>query len=370
MKNGYYKILFLITVVLFQLACKSDDKGGKRNSLIKSKHVVKRKLSNKENQNRKWADRLEYVGVAVEEPNYHVWGSSPVVDAEGKTHLFVSRWPEQEGFKGWRTHCEIARYLSDTPEGPFIFQEVVLDGTEINTWDKKSPHNPNVQQVGNKYVLLYIANAGGKKEWVASQRIGMMIANHPKGPWKKVGDDGLILSPPESPKVWSYKSAVGVNNPALFAHPDGSFYLYYKAMKLGDVRRMGVAISKDIEGPYIFKEDYLTSNATEIEDEYAFLNEGKICLITTNNEEGAGYLWESEDGIHFKEPILGFDKMANYLPKDSLESAKILRGKKFERPQILMQNGKPTHLFVASGANFNGGTTSFSCVFRIKQMIE
>jgi hypothetical protein len=26
-----------------------------------------------------WSDRLEYVGIAVVEPGYHVWGSSPVI---------------------------------------------------------------------------------------------------------------------------------------------------------------------------------------------------------------------------------------------------------------------------------------------------
>ena len=108
-------------------------------------------VSGKENidQNRSWADRLEYVGIAVEEPGYHVWGSSPVNGPEGKIHLFVSRWPVKEKFGAWIAHCEIARYVSDSPEGPFVFQEVVLKGTDRGTWDRKSPHNPNVQKVGD-----------------------------------------------------------------------------------------------------------------------------------------------------------------------------------------------------------------------------
>jgi len=126
-------------------------------------------------QNRSWADHLEYVGIAVEEPGYHVWGSSPVIGPEGKTHLFVSRWPVKDKFSAWITHCEIARYVSDSPEGPFVFQDIVLKGTDMDTWDRKSPHNPNVQKVGEQYVLFHIANAGGgKKERVASQRIGVI----------------------------------------------------------------------------------------------------------------------------------------------------------------------------------------------------
>lgn len=316
---------------------------------------------------RSFADRLEFVGIAVEEPGYHVWCTSPVIGPEGKTHLFVSRWPLTSGFGGWMTHCEIARYASDSPEGPFVFQDVIVKGSGKDTWDRQAPHNPNVQKIGDKYVLVYIANAGGKKQdRVVSQRIGMKVADNPAGPWKKVGEGGLILSPPEDKDVWSYNSTVGVNNPALLAHPDGRFFLYYKAMKKGDVRRMGVAIANKLEGPYVFEKEPLTNNKTEIEDEYAFVENGEIHLITTHNKEGTGYLWTSADGLKFGEPILSFDKLESYLGAEKLANGAVLRGRKFERPQILIQDGKLTHLYVASGVNFNGGKGSFSCVLQIK----
>jgi hypothetical protein len=316
---------------------------------------------------RSWADRLEYLGVAVEEPGYHVWGSSPVIGPKGKTHLFVSRWPVENGFKAWITDCEIARYVSDSPEGPFVFKEVVLRGTETDTWDRKSPHNPNVHKVGNQYVLLYIANRGGEhKERVATQSIGMLIADSPEGPWEKVGGSGLILSTPSDSTIWSNGSVVGVNNPAFFAHPDGRYFLYYKAMKKGDVRRMGVAVSDKLEGPYISHKEYLTSNDTEIEDGYAFYSNEKVCLITTHNEAGEGFLWKSDDGITFNQPLLGYDKMEHYVGEEAMLNGKVHRGEKFERPQILMINGKPQYLYVASGVNFAGRNTSCSCVLRIK----
>ncbi|MGJ8649024.1 MAG: glycoside hydrolase family protein [Opitutaceae bacterium] len=318
---------------------------------------------------RSWADRLEYVGIAVEEPGYHVWGSSPIIGPEGKTHLFVARWPLSSTFNGWLTHSEIAHYQGDDPEGPFEFQEVIVQGSgQEGDWDFGAPHNPNVQKVGERYVLTYIANAGGNKgQRVASQRIGMMVADRLEGPWKKVGDDGLILSPPEDPSIWSYQSTVGVNNPALFEYPDGRIFLYYKAMRKGDVRRMGVAIADQIEGPYIFSAESLTSNETTIEDGYAFYEDGKVHLLTTHNNAGTGYLWVSDDGVHFSDPIQGYDRMDHYLDKTLLQNAKVFRGRKFERPQVLLKDGHPTHLYVASGANFNGGQGTYSCVFRIKE---
>lgn len=336
-------------------------------TLIMLFFVLFNNLTKAEKVDRSWADRLEYVGVAVEEPDYHVWGSSPVIGPAGKTHLFVSRWPLSSTFDGWMTDCEIARYQSDSPEGPFQFKEVVLKGSgQEGDWAFQSPHNPNVQKIDNRYVLTYIANTGGvKKERVASQRIGMMIADSPEGPWKKVGENGLILAPPEDASIWSHQSTVGVNNPALFAHPDGRFFLYYKAMKKGDVRRMGVAIADAVEGPYVFSPKWLTSNKTEIEDGYAFMEDGNVFLLTTHNKAGAGYLWASEDGLNFSNPILGFDVMSRYFDKKLLKNGFVMRGKKFERPQLLLKDGRPTHLFLASGVNMNGGKGSYSCVFRV-----
>lgn len=318
-------------------------------------------------KDRSWADRIEYVGVAVEEEGYHIWGASPVLGPEGKTHLFVSRWPIEKGFGAWLTHCEIARYESDGPEGPFEYKEVVAKGTGEATWDRQSPHNPNVQKVGERYALTFIANAGGqRKERVESQRIGMLVADHPAGPWRKVGGDGLLLSLPEDPSIWSYRSVVGVNNPALFAHPDGRFFLYYKAMRQGDVRRMGLAVSDTLEGLYVFEQEPLTSNQSEIEDGYAFQENGRICLLTTHNSAGTGYLWRSEDGRNFEDPIIGYDTMSTYVSPENLAGAQVLRAEKFERPQLLLKEGRPQYLYLASGVNWNGGRGSVSCVFRIR----
>jgi hypothetical protein len=120
-------------------------------------------VSGQEHLDRSRADRLEYVGIAVEEPDYHVWGSSLVIGPEGKTHLFVARWPLKEEFKAWLTHCEIARYVSDSPEGPFVFQEVVVKGSwKDGAWDFQSPHNPTIQKVGDRY--RYLRYGDGSEE--------------------------------------------------------------------------------------------------------------------------------------------------------------------------------------------------------------
>jgi hypothetical protein len=72
--------------------------------------------------------KFEYIGDAVQQEGMHVWGSSPVQDKDGKTHLFAAQWSTktQPNFNGWYKDCEIGHYVSDSPEGPFKYLGVVV----------------------------------------------------------------------------------------------------------------------------------------------------------------------------------------------------------------------------------------------------
>ena len=151
-----------------------------------------------------FAESWEYVGVAVEEPGYTIWGSSPTIDETGKVHLFVARWPARlKVDPGWRSHSEIAHYVADKPEGPFVFSDVALTGTGKNTWDKFGAHNPAIHKIGDKYYLFYIGNNNPKSPpHPSNQCIGLAVSENLNGPWKQVGKNGLILSPPQNPDYW------------------------------------------------------------------------------------------------------------------------------------------------------------------------
>ncbi len=78
--------------------------------------------------------KFEYVGIASENKGMHVWGSSPIVDKEGKIHLYAAQWPisTQTNFSGWYKDCEIGHYVSNSPEGPFKYL-----GVAVQDRDKK-----------------------------------------------------------------------------------------------------------------------------------------------------------------------------------------------------------------------------------------
>ncbi len=320
--------------------------------------------------NNDFAKSWEYIGIAVEEPGFTIWGCSPIIDETGKVHLFVVRWPaELKVDPGWRSHSEIAHYIADTPKGPFVFSDVALTGTGKKTWDKFGAHNPTIHKVGNRYYLFYIANNNPKPLVHSSnQCIGLAVSQSLFGPWKRVGKDGLVLKPPDDPKYWDYKSTSGVSNPAFLQYPGGGYLLYFKSQG----GKMGVAIAQNPEGPYVQLPFPVTRNNQAVEDGYAFVLDGKICLLTTDNhgliEEGGGILWKSEDGIHFTEKEQGYFPFSKYIPKENVKIAKRIYGPmiKLERPQILIMNGEPTYLYAPSGFNIYGGESTISYVLKRK----
>jgi alpha-L-fucosidase/arylsulfatase A-like enzyme len=319
-----------------------------------------------------FADRLEFLSYAINDPDFHIWGTSPIIDQDGKVHLFVARWSADLGHMAWKTHCEVAHYVGKGPQGPFEFSDVVVQGSGVEgDWDERSPHNPCIKQIDGKYVLTYIANSGNP--FPASQRIGMQIADSLNGPWRKVGETGMILAPSGDPENWTHRSNCGVNNPALTKSLDGRYFLYFKA-QTGKERpkKYGLAIADKLEGPYSIQPDPVTSNKGTIEDGYAFTYHDHHFLITTDNhgmiENGGGLLWRSKDGLRFDHVEQGFKGMKAHIPEDMFVKPVWVKGKgsfKFERPQILQIDGVPSYLYLPSHCNLEGHKRSTSFVFKI-----
>jgi len=319
------------------------------------------------------AKNLEWEGIAIQDDNYTIWGCAPVQDKEGKTHLFAARWPEKNVDPAWRKSSEIAHYIADRPEGPFVFSDVAIKGTGKETWDKYGPHNPEIKKVGDNYVLLYIGNTDYKQPaHPGNQSIGMVISKSPYGPWEKVGKNGEILNAKDSTK-WNYESRNGVANPAFLPFR-GKYYLYFKSME-GNNLKYGLAIADNLEGPYIITERPVTSNKGTLEDGTIFFYKEYVYLLTTDNHgnntgiRGGGTLWKSKDGITFKleDARVGYDRLPTYYDEFEAEKAVKIYGidPKLERPKVLMIDGVPSYLYGPSGWNIFGGARTVSHVLKI-----
>ncbi len=326
----------------------------------------------------------EHVGVAVQQKGTHVWGTSPVIGKDGKVHLFVAQWPIPESkkgrFSGYYKTSEIAQYVGDTPEGPFEFVRMVVsdqDGTF------NAPHNPTVKFIDDQYVLCFIVNSNDDRTKI---RIMMYVADDLNGEWrpaKGAEPDGTILRRPDDASIWCHNAVRGVSNPALIKH-NGEYRIYFKGAIPNPEKEpdfwnrefgYGVATSKTLEGPYEFYPERLTSDEIELEDVYAFSYDDQVYMLSRDiaaslgSKEG-GLLWVSEDGIHFpkEKTRRAFESLATYLDEGALDGAAKYRGTEkgqLERPQVLLIDGEPAYLYVATGINPKEGFGSCSHVFKL-----
>ncbi|MEZ6094458.1 MAG: sialate O-acetylesterase [Pirellulaceae bacterium] len=318
---------------------------------------------------------LQWKGVAIEEEDFCIWGASPIF-ADGQYHLFAARCPETNVDPAWRKSSEIAQYTADKPEGPFVFRRVVLQGTGKNgDWDAIAPHNPEIKKIGNKFALCYIANSDfHQPPHPLNQQIGMMVADDVNGPWKKVGGDGLVLSPSADPEHFSHGKQVV--NPTLI-QIGTKYHLYFKTG--GAIRGTtvyGLAVSDQLTGPYRMLDKPITTNGVTIEDGTIFEWDGKICLLTTDNHgdttgiTGGGALWVSDDGVHFKSQWtqLGYQTIDHYYSEYDSQRVTKVYGKqaKFERPKVLCIENRPAWLYAPSGWNITGGKRTVNHVLKIE----
>jgi hypothetical protein len=321
-----------------------------------------------------WADRLQYEGVILEDPDYNIWGSSPIWGNDGKVHVFSARIPVATGFYKWWATSEIAHYVADKPGGPFKLVEVLLkpgDSSE-SEWDCGTQHNPTITKIDDLFVLSYHSAMGTLADRRRDTiRIGMMTATDINGPWTKLGK---VLDPPtpEESNVVTGEHYGFTDNPSLVRHPDGRFFLYYRikfpGLKGGNT--YAVAIADKLEGPYVHYPDRVVNNPTYIEDPYVFVHNGLFYMLITDNHNPKGkqgMLLTSKDGLSFDYyQGEGFGVISDYISEEQLPADPAeIPGGCFERPQLLLKDGVPTHLFTPCGQKVDGDVKTRCYLFSI-----
>ena len=183
-----------------------------------------------------------------------------------------------------------------------------------------------------------------------NQRIGLASAPAPEGPWTRL--DRPILDP--RPGEWD---GLITTNPAPCVLSDGRVLLIYKSTRFrGDLLRFGAAQADDYTGPYVrlSERPILDFDATgdHVEDPYTWQGEdGGFEMIMKDMRGGLGgearavVHARSNDGIHWRlsDPALAFSRAIAWTDGSITTPAFV------ERPQLLIENGRPTHLFAAIG---------------------
>ena len=95
-------------------------------------------------------------------------------------------------------------------EGPFRYVATVMKTSMFpDPATMSAPHNPRLEYVDGKYVLLYICQNPSKEG--TKQRVGMMVADNLEGLWRFAGDrGGIMVEASDAPGHWTYQAAIGL----------------------------------------------------------------------------------------------------------------------------------------------------------------
>jgi len=301
--------------------------------------------------------RLKPVGRALELPGYYVWCNTPIYGPDGRVHVFFSRWPKQYGMGGWIHKSEIAHAVAASPETPFTVTETVL-APRPGCFDATTCHNPHIQHVDGVYCLFYMGNSNGKTN---TKRIGLATADSLSGPWHRPKTPLLEAGPAGS---WDDHCTT---NPAFLKHPNGQCWLYYKSWNTDEYeqaagqairgnRKYGLAIAETVTGPYKkFPHnpviDFSGGERNEqLEDAFVWYEDGLFKLIARDMgfyDHRVGLYFESADGLQWGRPQIAYYDLDRYVNQPPAPPH-LKRYGRLERPQLLMQQGRPVYLFTAS----------------------
>lgn len=314
------------------------------------------------------------VGGGFSMEGYWVWCGSVIKGEDGNYHMFASRWSKSLPMHpGWVVASEVVRAVSTTPEGPYEFQEVVLPARGAQYWDGRATHNPSIMKCGDTYVLYYMGSTHPFQDITesdfanddyraitarANKRVGIATAPSVFGPWTRY-DKPILQTRPEEYDSFFH------SNPAPCQDENGNITLLFKSRKylappyehrfIYSQMEIGAAKAAGFRGPYMQtgKTPLLLETGMEIEDPFIWKDEDGYNMMAKDmngaicGERHGGIYGSSEDGIHW-------DIKKNFLfySRKILWDDGIVREMgNLDRPFLLFENGKPTHLFFATSEN-------------------
>lgn len=323
-------------------------------------------------------------------PGYYVWCGAPTRGADGKYHLFYSRWPvtNPNGFApGWAICSEIAYAVADQPFGPYKHVNVALPARGINPatgkkfWDADMTHNPNIVVRDGKFLLYYIGNHGDGKYVTHrnNDRIGVAIADKPEGPWTRL--DAPIIDVNPDPTAFD---SLCVANPGAAVRPDGGLLVVFKAVEqmpgkpMGGKVRYGVAVADKPEGPYkklpshVFEAEgaEAAKHWMLAEDPYIWFSKkygnryyavARDVVGKFTGSSGGLALFQSDDGLHWKAAAQPKVLAKRFAWADGTPSITNV-----ERPALLFDGEEPIALFGATDGHKKNGRISCNIQIPLK----
>lgn len=244
----------------------------------------------------------------IEAADWCYWGGNPIIEADGKYHMAICRWPEQSGHTGWH-QSEIAHCVSARAVGPYKVDRTILE----------QGHNPEVLRLQDGTLALHLSD----------NRVH--TSDKMAGPWTHAGSIRI------NSRGFRQSDRAG-SNLTTELRPDGSILIMKKD---GDV-----AVSRTgVTGPYEMVAAHNYARATGYaEDPVVWRSLHQYHAVYNHAQDRRSAYMRSLDGIHWRnEPGKAYDN-TSMIHANGVGN----RWHKFERPKIIQDElGRATHLTLA-----------------------
>jgi hypothetical protein len=238
----------------------------------------------------------------IEDPAWSYWGGRPILEADGKYHLFVARWREDNprGHAGW-PDSEIVQAVSDRPTGPFTVTQVIGPG-----------HFPEIHRLNDDEYVIYHFH-------------GCYTAGSLQGPWKPLTKRELGFP----------KATFG----SLAVREDGSLVMLDRIMRVW-IKENGSDEFQMVRGRPVQPAKIPGS----YEDPMIWRTEVQYHAIVNDWLGRTAYHFRSKDGVNWT-----MDPGEAYtIDFDGYVDGTKVGWYKYERPKVLQdQYGRATHLYLA-----------------------
>jgi hypothetical protein len=247
--------------------------------------------------------------------HWNYWDGKIIKGADGKYHMFASRWDQSKGHGGWYD-SKAVHAVSDKLIGPYIDQGLC--------W----PDN----QGGKGHNVTALTLPDGRYAIVVSEtRPGdVFVSKSLDGPWEQLGS--IQVAPGQ------YSGLGAMSNVSIMARPDGDFEI---------VPRSGaVLISKTgVLGPYVVQGPSIYPNLPglpqhslgNLEDPVVWYSDGLYQIVVNNWSDRRAYHLTSADGIHdWTYRGVAYDPTTDFV---RYTDGTVNHWNKMERPNVVLDKG-------------------------------
>jgi hypothetical protein len=248
------------------------------------------------------------------------WDGQVLKGADGRYHMFASRWDEARGHKGWFGSLAV-HAVSDNVNGPYADQGLC--------W----PDN----QGGKGHNVTALVLPDGRYAVVVSEtRPGdVFVSKSLDGPWEHLGSIKVAAN--------EFSRGGRMSNVSIMVRPDGDFMI---------VPRSGaILISKDgILGPYTVQGPSIYPKISglpqrNLEDPVVWYSGGLYHIVVNSWSARKAYHLTSPDGLKgWTFRGLAYDPTTDFV---RYTDGTVNHWDKIERPGVILENGHVTHFTFA-----------------------